>query len=86
MAEVAFLQSEGYDPPSGRVSELRILVEYGPNKAHLRIVPEQPTAGDTTPTIMAEHLQQLGEALLRIVKTPSAIYAHPRHRKRGNIP
>jgi hypothetical protein len=75
------------DLPSGLVSQLEVDVEYAPNKAHLRIVPAQPLGSDTPiPAALADHLRELGKALLHIADNPSAIYTHSVRRSSHGIP
>jgi hypothetical protein len=81
--ESAFLQLIHCDPETKQVPGLDMVVEYGPNKAQLRIDPAQPLGVDTpAPATLAILLQELGTALLRISEKPSTIYSHsPRHRR-----
>ena len=84
MTDYASVEMTNSEPRTGRVSQVTLRVNYGPNESSVSI---PITPGIPLETLGAEHLlprlRELGEALLRIAQSPSALVPpDPRATKR----
>jgi hypothetical protein len=77
MTDLVQLAQIHMEPPSDRVSEIELVVTYGDKGTHFRIQLAHPViAAQLTRELVAQELQDLGSALLRIADEPSAITGH----------